>query len=127
MKTKAAPLTTTQTKRFLRSKDNKRSKFFPCAHFIAAFRAEFDLDLALDHWHTGWELWSLRSGSTCRNIWNLYGDVGIMLASQRLEVCGMAILRRPKIYQRNDFKPTSLAVSFFLGGLPCGIFQTPKQ
>jgi hypothetical protein len=56
MKTKAAPLITTQTRRFLRSKANKRSKFFPFADFIAAFRADFDLDLALDHWHTGWEL-----------------------------------------------------------------------
>lgn len=48
------------------------------------------MDLALDRWHTGWELWSLRGGSTRKNIWNLYGDVGIMVASQRLGVCGMA-------------------------------------
>jgi hypothetical protein len=127
MKTKAAPLITTQTRRFLRSKANKRSKFFPFADFIAAFRADFDLDLALDHWHTGWELWSLRSGSTCRNTWNLYGDVGIMVASQRLGVCGVADVRRPEIYQRNHLKPTSLVVSFFVGWLPCGIFQSPKQ
>ena len=118
MKTKAAPSITTQTRRFLRSKANKRSKFFPFADFIAAFRADFDLDLALDHWRTGWELWSLRGGSICRNIWNLYGDVGIMVAPQRLGVCGMADVRRPKIYQRNHSKPTSLVASIFLGGLP---------
>ena len=34
MKTKAAPSITTQTRRFLRSKDNKRSKFFPFSDLL---------------------------------------------------------------------------------------------
>jgi hypothetical protein len=34
MKTKAAPLIMTQTKRFLRSKGNKRSKFSPFANLL---------------------------------------------------------------------------------------------